>query len=103
MSYLDKNSHNFIIINTPKLNNKIFIPINLIVLIFLIFKSLLFLRKKKKIEKVFSTGGYMSLPLMIAAKLLKLDIYLLEPNHILGRANKFFRILYKNFLLCRKN
>ena len=32
----------------------------------------------------------MSLPLMIAAKLLKLDIYLLEPNHILGRANKFF-------------
>ena len=89
VSYLDTNLHNFVIINTPKLNNKILIPINLIVIMFLIFKSFFFL-KNKKIEKVFSTGGYMSLPLMIAAKLLKLDIYLLEPNHILGRANKFF-------------
>ncbi len=89
VNYLDTNLHNFIIIDTPKLNNKILIPINIIVIIFLIFKSFFFL-KNKKIEKVFSTGGYMSLPLMVAAKLLKLDIYLLEPNHILGRSNKFF-------------
>ena len=32
----------------------------------------------------------MSLPLILAAKLLKLNIYLTEPNLVLGRANKFF-------------
>ena len=32
----------------------------------------------------------MSLPVILAARLLKLNIYLLEPNQVLGRANKFF-------------
>ena len=32
----------------------------------------------------------MSLPVILAARLLKLKIYLIEPNHVLGRANKFF-------------
>ena len=32
----------------------------------------------------------MSLPLILAAKILNLKIYLLEPNFILGRANRFF-------------
>ena len=32
----------------------------------------------------------MSLPIILAARLLKLKIYLIEPNQVLGRANKFF-------------
>ena len=32
----------------------------------------------------------MSLPIIFAAKLRKVDIYLIEPNQVLGRANKFF-------------
>ena len=32
----------------------------------------------------------MSLPIILAARLLKLEIYLIEPNQVLGRANKFF-------------
>ena len=32
----------------------------------------------------------MSLPLILAAKILNLNIYLLEPNLVLGRANKIF-------------
>ena len=32
----------------------------------------------------------MSLPVILAAKFLKLNIYLIEPNQILGRANKYF-------------
>ena len=32
----------------------------------------------------------MSLPLCLAAKILKIKIFLLEPNMIIGRANKFF-------------
>ena len=39
---------------------------------------------------MFSTGGYMSLPIVLAARFLKLEIFLIEPNYILGRANKFF-------------
>ena len=32
----------------------------------------------------------MSLPICVAAKLIGLKIYLLEPNFTLGRANKFY-------------
>ena len=32
----------------------------------------------------------MSIPVILAAKILNLNIYLLEPNLVLGRANKFF-------------
>ena len=56
---------------------------------YLILKSLILI-KNKKIEKIFSTGGYMSLPLIIAAIFLRIEIYLVEPNHVLGRSNKFF-------------
>tara|TARA_Y100001970_G_C14203047_1_gene842306 strand:- start:196 stop:1260 length:1065 start_codon:yes stop_codon:yes gene_type:complete len=89
LKYLDKNNYEFEIIDTPKLNNIFFLPFSLITIFFLILKSI-FLLKNKKIEKVFSTGGYMSLPVILAAKFLKLHIYLIEPNQILGRANKYF-------------
>ena len=87
--YLDKDDYNYKVIDTPKLNNIFFLPFNLILIFFLTFKSFILL-KNRKIEKLISTGGYMSLPLILAAKLLKLKIYLLEPNLVLGRANKFF-------------
>jgi UDP-N-acetylglucosamine--N-acetylmuramyl-(pentapeptide) pyrophosphoryl-undecaprenol N-acetylglucosamine transferase len=32
----------------------------------------------------------MSLPIILAARLLQLNIYLLEPNQVLGRANRYF-------------
>ena len=89
LKYLDKSKYNFKIIDTPKLNNFYFLPINLIKILFLILKSF-YLLKKEKIEKIFSTGGYMSLPLILAARLLKLEIYLIEPNQTIGRANKYF-------------
>ena len=88
VKYLEKN-YNCEIINTPRLNSIILFPLNLIILVLLTIKSF-FLLKNKKIEKLFSTGGYMSLPLIVAARLLNLKIYLIEPNHVLGRANKFF-------------
>jgi len=89
LKYLDKNIYQFEIIDTPKLNNIFFLPFSIIVIFFLVFKSI-FLLKRRKIEKIFSTGGYMSLPIILAAKILRLKIYLLEPNQVLGRANNFF-------------
>ena len=89
LKFLDKKNYSFEVIDTPKLDNIIFLPVNLIKIIFLIFRSYSLLRKKK-IEKIFSTGGYMSLPIILAAYLIKLKIYLVEPNLVLGRANKFY-------------
>ena len=88
LKYLNNIFYKFKIVNTPKLNNYLLLPINFILIIFLTIKSFLLLNEN--IEKVFSTGGYMSLPLILAARILRLDIYLIEPNQILGRANKFF-------------
>ena len=89
LKYVDKNLFTIEIINTPKLNNIFFFPFNIIFFFFLFIKSL-FLLKKRKINKIISTGGYMSLPIVIAGKLLNMNIYLIEPNHVLGRANKFY-------------
>ena len=87
--FLDKDNYNYSLVDTPRLKNVLFLPINLILILYLTLKSY-FLLKNKKIGKLISTGGYMSLPLILAAKMLNLKIYLLEPNMVLGRANKFF-------------
>ena len=87
--FIDKDNHKIEIIDTPRLNNIFLFPLNLLIIFFLTIKSF-FLLRSKKINILFSTGGYMSLPLILAAKILNLKIYLLEPNFILGRANRFF-------------
>ena len=89
LKFLEKNNYRIEIVNTPKINNFLFFPLNLLIILFLTVKSF-FLLKREKIEKIFSIGGYMSIPLIFAAKLLNLNIYLIEPNQVLGRANKFF-------------
>ncbi len=89
LKYLDKNIYKLKIVDTPRLNNIFNLPFNCLSILYLTLKSIFFL-KIKKIEKLISTGGYMSLPLILAAKMINLDIYLIEPNQVLGRANKFF-------------
>ena len=89
LKYLDNELYKIIVVDTPKLNNIILLPLSILKVIFLTLKSFL-LFKKEKIQILISTGGYMSLPLCIAARLLKIKIYLLEPNMVIGRANKFF-------------
>ena len=101
LKYLKK-GYELKIINTPKLNNFLLLPLNLIIIFLLTIKSF-FLLKNKKIEKLFSTGGYMSLPVIFAARLLNLKIYLLEPNQVLGRANKFFLNSCKNVFCYTEN
>ena len=86
--YLDKKIYKIVLIDTPKLS-LFLLPFNFFKILFLFTKSFFFL-KKEKIHEVLSTGGYMSLPLILAGKCLNLKIYLLEPNFVLGRANKFF-------------
>ena len=90
IQFLDKNKYNIKIINVPKISKNFFLlPFKIFALLILIFKSFFFC-KREKIEILISTGGYMSLPLCIASKLLNIKLFLFEPNIVLGRTNKFF-------------
>mgnify|MGYP006131820657 CR=1 FL=1 len=88
--FLDINKHNIEIINVTKISkNFLLLPFYFFLLFHAIIKSFFFF-KKKKIEILISTGGYMSLPLCIAAKILNIKLFLFEPNMVLGRSNKLF-------------
>ena len=45
----------------------------------------------------------MSLPVCLAAKILNKDIYLFEPNLVLGRANRFYLNFCKKIFLYQKD
>ena len=100
LAYLDKN-YNTVVINTPKLNNFFFLPFSLIKILYLAFRSF-FLLQKNNISILISTGGYMSLPLCLAAQILGIKIFLIEPNMVLGRVNKFF-LNFSKKLICYSN
>ena len=51
-----------------------------------------------KFDIIISTGGYMSLPIVLAAKIFNKKIYLIEPNSIIGRSNKFLLKFSNNIL-----
>ena len=90
MQFLDKNEYNLEIFDiTPISKNVFLLPIQFFLIIYLIIKSIFFL-KKRKIDILISTGGYMSLPLCLASKILNIKLFLFEPNMVLGRSNKFF-------------
>ena len=101
LKYLSSDINKTIIIDTPRFNFSIYLPFRLIKLMYLILQSILFL-KKKKIEKVISIGGYMSIPIIIGAKILGLTILLLEPNLVLGRGNRFF-LNFSKKIFCYSN
>ena len=101
LKYLDVNSYKIFEVNTPKLDKSILLPFTILKVFFLTLKSL-FLFKKEKIEILISTGGYMSLPLCLAAKFLNIKIFLLEPNMVVGRANKFF-LNFCEKIICYSN
>ncbi len=102
LKYLDKENYKILLINTPKLNNIFLLPFSLTKVLFLTIKSLFFL-KKENISILISTGGYMSLPLCLAAKILDIEILLIEPNMVIGRANKFFLNFSKKLICYSKN
>ena len=91
----------YFIINTPKLNFDFMLPYKILKIFYLTIKSIIYLRKFK-IDKIVSTGGYMSLPLCIGGKFLGLKIYLFEPNLTLGRSNRFFLSMCRG-IMCYSN
>ena len=98
LKYFEKDDYKSILIDTPKFNSLILFPFTLFKVLILTINSLKIL-KKEKICYLISTGGYMSLPLCLAAKILNIKIFLIEPNMVLGRANKFF-LNFSKKLIC---
>ena len=99
IKFLDGNEYNFEIFNVIQISKNIFLlPIYFFTIIYIIIKSIFFL-KKRKIDILISTGGYMSLPLCLASKILNIKLFLFEPNMVLGRSNKIF-IRYCEKIFC---
>ncbi len=55
--------------------------------------------KPPKIDKIISTGGYVSFPVLLYGILHHIPIYLLEENVIMGRTNKIFSLFSKKVFL----
>ena len=97
--FINKKKYEFEILTSPRLTLKFLkLPLTFISLVISILRSI-FLLKKKKINILLGTGGYMSVPICIAAKILNIKIYLFEPNMVIGRANKFL-IKFSTKLFC---
>ena len=102
IKFLDKKKYNIKIVNTPKISKNIFLlPFQIFVIFYATFKSFFFLRRNN-IDILISTGGYMSLPLCVAFKILNKKIFLFEPNMVLGRSNKLF-VKYCEKIFCYSN
>ena len=100
--FLKVDDYNLSIFNVNPISKNFFlIPFQFFLILSLIIKSLYFF-KKNKIDILISTGGYMSLPLCLASKLLNIKLFLYEPNIVLGRSNKFF-INYCQKIFCYSN
>jgi len=101
--YINKDIYNYKLIEIPRISKNFFkLPYVLLFLIVAFFKSFFFM-KKKNIQILISTGGYMSLPLCLSAKILKIKIYLFEPNTVVGRSNKFFLKFSEKIICYSKN
>ncbi len=97
--FLKKEDYNIKIFNINTITKYLFlIPFEFFYILWSIIKSFFFL-KRNKIDILISTGGYMSLPLCVASKLLNIKLFLLEPNIVLGRSNKFL-ISYCQKIFC---
>ena len=90
MKFLDKNKYNLELFNMTQISkNILFLPFQFLLIFFLIIKAIFFLRKRK-IDIIISTGGYMSLPFCLASRILNIKLFLFEPNIVLGRSNNLF-------------
>jgi len=101
--YINNENYNYSLIDVPNLfSNLLLFPYNLIRFCVSILKSYKYL-KLNNFNILISTGGYMSLPLCLASKLLDIKIYIFEPNSILGRANKLILNFAEKIICYDKN
>jgi len=83
-------------IKTPRKN--IFLFYQYIEILFSTFQIIRIL-KEKKINLVFTTGGYISAPTIVASKILRIPVIIHESNLIPGMVTKYFGFLCNYVLL----
>ena len=97
--FIDKKIYKYEVIDVPNIFSNIFyLPLNLIKFFVSFIKSFFYL-KKNKIDILLSTGGYMSIPLCLTAKILNIKLFLFEPNMVIGRSNKFI-LKFSHKIIC---
>jgi len=90
LKFIDYKKYDLFVIETPRVfRNYFLIPFKMICILVLIIKSFYYI-KKKKIDIIISTGGYAPVPICIAGIILKKRLYIYEPNHVIGKSNRFF-------------
>ncbi len=101
--YINNKNYNYLLIDVPNIfSNFLLFPYNLVKFLISILKSYRYL-KINNFDVLISTGGYMSLPSCIASKFLNINIYIFEPNSVLGRANKLTLYFAKKIICYDKN
>ena len=101
-NYIDSKKYKFRIFSSVRIDNFFNFPIALYKFILIFFDSIDYL-KKNNFNIVISTGGYMSVPTCLAAKFLGLNIFLFEPNMVIGRSNRFFLSFAKKIFCYSKD
>ena len=100
--YIPKNI-NKIIFDVKHVPEKFYLfPVKLIFMFIAFIKSIIHL-SFNKFDIIISIGGYMSLPIVLGAKIFNMKIILIEPNSIIGRSNKFLLKFSSNILSYDKN
>ena len=101
--FIDQNKYRFDVLEIPNLfSNLLLLPLKIFKFFFSIINSFRYLRRNN-IEIIISTGGYMSYPICFAGKILKADIFLFEPNSVLGRSNKYMLSIAKKIVCYNLN
>ena len=97
------NNYNFSLIDVPNVfSSLLFIPFKFIKFCIAIYESYKYL-KLNNFSILISSGGYMSLPFCIASNILKIKVFIFEPNSVLGRANKLTSSFAKKIICYDKS
>ncbi len=86
------NAYDFKTLNIKTPRNNIFLFYQYIKILISTFQIMRIL-KEKKINLVFTTGGYISAPTIVASKLLRIPVIIHESNLIPGMVTKYFGFL----------
>ncbi len=97
-SELIPRKYNLLTLNLKSPQRNFFVGLHYFKILFSTFRIIKIL-KEKKINLVFTTGGYISAPTIIAAKLLKIPVIIHESNLIPGTVTKYFGFLCEFVLI----
>ena len=86
LNFIEKENYNVNEIHIPQFKKNFSFLVFPFFFIASFLKSLFFLKRENP-KFLLSTGGYMSIPHCLAARILNIKVFLFEPNLVIGRSN----------------